>query len=69
MSFEKIALCVTLYTLAWAFTSVLMSRTHKQDLGSYIVWDTESFVFAGFFWPFLLPPTLVRVAVEYWTHK
>lgn len=54
-----------LYLCGWVSTSVLMSRTHKQDPESYIVWDAESFVFAGLFWPIFLPFTLVALAVRY----
>jgi hypothetical protein len=61
--------CILLHIGLWAFTAVIASLTHRQDPESYIVWDTESFVFVGFFWPLFLPPLLVRQAVRYWTNK
>jgi len=58
-----------LYLGGWIFTSTLMACTHKQDPQSYVVWDTEDFVFSGLFWPIFLPLTLVSLAVRYWSGK
>lgn len=60
-------LYILIYLCMWVFTSVLMACTYRQDPKSYIVWDTDSFIFTGFFWPLFLPPTLVRIAVRYWS--
>lgn len=60
---------VLLYIGMWAFTSVLAAVSHKQDPKSYIVWDTEDFVFVGFFWFLFLPPLLVRQAVRFWANR
>lgn len=60
---------IPFYLMLWGLTSVIAAATHRQDPKSYIVWDTDSFIFVGFFWPLFLPPLLVRQAVRYWANK